>query len=137
MTCIASKNRASGTCLSGSGRLTLDCEIGVMQRSAVAPYESGHLRNEGSGECLVPVANEMEARVTSAECVEDDNQKWSSFTNGEIVHNSTGYCLGNLENAQGVMSIQPCSDIKDMAFTYDTSGNGLQLVSKALPTMAA
>lgn len=104
-----------------------------MNRTGIAQYAIGHLRNVGNELCLVPVANEIQAQVTFQECEEDDNQKWTSFTSGEIKHNPTGYCLGNLSGYQGIMSIQPCSDVKEMSFDYITgTDNTLQLGSKAL-----
>jgi hypothetical protein len=77
--------------------------------------------------------------VTFAECEEDDNQKWVSFTSGEIKHQSTGYCLGNIAGKQGIMSIQPCSDVLELSFDYvtGTDDNTLQLGSKALPGYVA
>lgn len=48
-----------------------------------------------------------------------------SFTNGEIVHLSTGYCLGTTSGNTGIFSIQPCADMKEMAFKYnDPKENG-------------
>lgn len=55
--------------------------------------------------CLIPEVNDENARVVSAECEDDYNQKWSSFANKEIIHNASGYCLGTSSGNYGVLSI--------------------------------
>jgi hypothetical protein len=55
-------------CLGGDGLLTEDCTTGVEHYSKISVLDSGYLRSEQSERCLVPVANEENARVTSGDC---------------------------------------------------------------------
>lgn len=76
--------------------------------------------------CLVPEANDENARVVSVECDDDDNQKWISFGNHEIAHDATGYCLGTSAGKMGIFSISSCADNLEQGFVASGTAGKIQ-----------
>eukprot|EP00351_Strombidinopsis_sp_SopsisLIS2011_P002986 CAMPEP_0116878780 /NCGR_PEP_ID=MMETSP0463-20121206/10534_1 /TAXON_ID=181622 /ORGANISM="Strombidinopsis sp, Strain SopsisLIS2011" /LENGTH=69 /DNA_ID=CAMNT_0004527351 /DNA_START=503 /DNA_END=712 /DNA_ORIENTATION=- len=58
--------------------------------------EAGSIQNVGTKKCLEPVEIDSEVQVTSADCSGDTIQNFTIYENGEIVHDDSGLCLGNM-----------------------------------------
>lgn len=111
----------------------IDCSTLSMFRERGAATAQGVMINRDSERCMVPVENSNEAQVSTAVCDNDDvNQHFTIHTNGEIVHDVTGFCLGPKDGTTGIFSISSCADTKSQAFVPEAQTDGTYILTSMI-----